>query len=218
MQTAAVFLQKTYNMIESSPVDVAEWSNQGRSFLVKDIKQFETVMLPKYFKHGNFASFSRQLRFYSFEKAKKYDNRIGDTCLCWWEFSNPHFQRDAPHEMVHIKRKTYADPAAFAKPRDDANDAKDDDVGQLKRSMSTMQSQLDDLASQISKLTSVVQICCGHYLDNEETKVSSKKIKMDVSPSPLDDLAASNTLATDEEIDSTILDSLLEFRSTTIQL
>ncbi|RHY43635.1 hypothetical protein DYB30_011492 [Aphanomyces astaci] len=74
--TAAVFLQKTYDLIQSTPSDVAEWSNEGRSFVIKKIKEFETNVLPKYFKHGNFASFSRQLRFYGFDKTKKHDIRI----------------------------------------------------------------------------------------------------------------------------------------------
>ena len=33
----------------------------GTTFVVKDQAKFSTDILPKYFKHGNFASFVRQL-------------------------------------------------------------------------------------------------------------------------------------------------------------
>ncbi|KAF0720061.1 Aste57867_593 [Aphanomyces stellatus] len=223
---AAVFLQKTYDLIQSTPTDVAEWSNHGRAFVIKKIKDFERTMLPKYFKHSNFASFSRQLRFYGFDKSKKHDIRIVQdaskdeaSCQGWWEFANPHFLRDDPAQMANIRRKTYSEPAAAAAASSDASS----EVVTLKRKMSSLQTQLSDLTNQISALTSVVQAYCQADSDDDDHVVSimpTKKAKTLVS-SPVS-IAASDFLdfsaadaaavfASDDEIDEGILDALLDF-------
>ncbi|RHY21638.1 hypothetical protein DYB36_011539 [Aphanomyces astaci] len=215
--TAAVFLQKTYDLIQSTPSDVAEWSNEGRSFVIKKIKEFETNVLPKYFKHGNFASFSRQLRFYGFDKTKKHDIRIvqdgsnGDSCQGWWEFANPNFQRDCPERMVHIRRKTYSEPNAASSPSSTTSESSSE-VLHLKRKMSSLQTQLSALTNQISALTSVVHSYCQPEADDADASACAKKLKGSSSPiSKWTDDDAVTFAASDDEIDSGILDALLEF-------
>ena len=44
------------------------WSPKGDSILVFDPPTFAAKVLPRYFKHGNFASFVRQLNWYGFHK------------------------------------------------------------------------------------------------------------------------------------------------------
>jgi hypothetical protein len=39
--------------------EIATWSSSGDNFVVKDVEQFSTKVLPLYFKHSNFSSFGR---------------------------------------------------------------------------------------------------------------------------------------------------------------
>ncbi len=46
------------------------WSPEGDAFIIVDFSNFCDQILPKYFKHSNFASFVRQLNMYDFHKTK----------------------------------------------------------------------------------------------------------------------------------------------------
>jgi len=39
--------------------EIAEWEEDGKSFVVKDPSKFEQVVIPQFFKHNKFASFVR---------------------------------------------------------------------------------------------------------------------------------------------------------------
>ena len=59
------FLTKTYDMVEDPETDqIVSWSSASTSFVVWDPHAFSMTLLPKYFKHGNFSSFVRQLNTY----------------------------------------------------------------------------------------------------------------------------------------------------------
>lgn len=76
---------------------VAEWSDDGESFVIYDADQF-SKLLPKYFKTDNFASFVRQLNMYNFQKVK-------GTKGCQ-KFSHPFFRQGRPEDLIKIQRKT----------------------------------------------------------------------------------------------------------------
>lgn len=161
--TAPVFLQKTYDMIESSQPEIACWSDSGRSFIIKQPREFAKSMLPRYFKHNNFSSFVRQLNFYGFRKHKKDEIVISveeDESKNWWEFYHEKFVRGRQELMAQIRRKTYSEPTS----------PDHEEVDTLKMSVQNLQGQVSDLMGQLSDLTSLVKT----LLQEKQTTVASK--------------------------------------------
>lgn len=59
------FLTKTYNIVDDPTTDeIISWSETNKSFVVWDPHIFSMDLLPTYFKHNKFSSFTRQLNFY----------------------------------------------------------------------------------------------------------------------------------------------------------
>jgi heat shock transcription factor len=63
----APFVAKTYEMVADAATDaVVSWApgGAGNSFVVWDPQALAAGILPRFFKHANFASFIRQLNIY----------------------------------------------------------------------------------------------------------------------------------------------------------
>ena len=64
-----------FRMLEdTSYANVVSWTPRGDAFVVKDMNEFSLTILPRTFKHSNFASFVRQLNKYDFHKIKNSDD------------------------------------------------------------------------------------------------------------------------------------------------
>jgi hypothetical protein len=56
------FLLKLYQILENKEYEkIIYWGDTGKYFVVKSLSEFSEKVLPKYFKHNNFASFVRQV-------------------------------------------------------------------------------------------------------------------------------------------------------------
>ena len=56
------FLMKLYGILETPELsNIIEWGENGKYLIVKNIPDFTDKVLPKFFKHNNFASFVRQV-------------------------------------------------------------------------------------------------------------------------------------------------------------
>ncbi|KAI7882209.1 hypothetical protein K492DRAFT_61331 [Lichtheimia hyalospora FSU 10163] len=81
------------------------WSDAGDTFIVQRQQEFAKQVLPRFFKHGNFSSFVRQLNMYGFHKVPHLQQGAMEGCLDRLEFSNPHFKRDQPDLLLLVSRK-----------------------------------------------------------------------------------------------------------------
>lgn len=89
---------------------VVRWGDEGDSFVVLENEKFTKSILPKHFKHSNFASFVRQLNKYDFHKVRQ-NNEEGGTSIYGanaWEFKHPEFKANSKDTLDNIRRKAPA--------------------------------------------------------------------------------------------------------------
>ena len=102
------FVKKLFQMLqEDGYIDVVRWTFTGDSFVVLNTNEFTKDILPRHFKHSNFASFVRQLNKYDFHKVKipneeKHNYPYGEDA---WEFKHPDFRMNDRESLENIKRK-----------------------------------------------------------------------------------------------------------------
>eukprot|EP00292_Cryptomonas_paramecium_P022077 CAMPEP_0113675100 /NCGR_PEP_ID=MMETSP0038_2-20120614/7810_1 /TAXON_ID=2898 /ORGANISM="Cryptomonas paramecium" /LENGTH=165 /DNA_ID=CAMNT_0000591801 /DNA_START=233 /DNA_END=727 /DNA_ORIENTATION=- /assembly_acc=CAM_ASM_000170 len=102
------FINKLLKMLSDPDCnDTIQYGTDGTTLLVVDSSLFATKVLPRFFKHSNFASFVRQLNLYGFHKTTQ------DPDVC--EFQHKYFRRDRPELLKMIKRKVSAEKADASK-------------------------------------------------------------------------------------------------------
>ncbi|KZV82087.1 hypothetical protein EXIGLDRAFT_844053 [Exidia glandulosa HHB12029] len=100
------FVKRLYRLLEDRTFDnIIGWGVDGDTFVVKDMNEFTRHVMPKMFKHSNFASFVRQLNKYDFHKVKSTnpdDAKYGEQS---WTFKHPYFQSKNLDGLENVKRK-----------------------------------------------------------------------------------------------------------------
>ncbi|KAK0549191.1 kinase-regulated stress-responsive transcription factor skn7 [Tilletia horrida] len=104
---------------------IVSWTPAGDSFVVKNMNDFTKHVLPRHFRHSNFASFVRQLNKYDFHKVKSANASASGASLDdlmmdplgannpnisasgdqIWEFKHPDFIRGREDLLENVKRK-----------------------------------------------------------------------------------------------------------------
>ncbi|GAB2254693.1 hypothetical protein Droror1_Dr00022502 [Drosera rotundifolia] len=141
------FLLKLYEMVDDGVTDsVIAWSESGYSFVIWDVTEFSRDLLPKYFKHSNFASFMRQLNIYGFRKV--------DTDR--WEFGNEGFMKDQNHLLSNIKRRKNPPGSVQLKSSEEkpqpVDELKEVDNSHLQKEVETLKSDKNVLMQELVKL------------------------------------------------------------------
>ncbi|KDN52603.1 hypothetical protein K437DRAFT_231954 [Tilletiaria anomala UBC 951] len=116
-KAASHFVRRLFSMLEDgSWNEIVRWSLSGTSFVVANMNDFTKHVLPRHFRHSNFASFVRQLNKYDFHKVKKdpamFEALFGmapgssnGDCNQMWEFKHDCFVRARPDLLDEVKRK-----------------------------------------------------------------------------------------------------------------
>lgn len=106
------FIQKMWLMVNDPENNhYIRWSEDGESFYVAHREEFMKTILPKYFKHNNFASFVRQLNMYGWHKVQDVtsgllrDDRNPEEVL---QFKNALFLRGREDLLESIVRNRTA--------------------------------------------------------------------------------------------------------------
>ncbi|CAK4072998.1 unnamed protein product [Aphanomyces euteiches] len=153
-----MFLKKLYDMMHTTPASIGGWCQGGAAFEIKNPKEFARVMLPQYFKHSKFSSFVRQLNFYGFQKCKKEVLLVAhetDESRRALTFYHQYFIQHKPHLMHKIRRKTnFSDLASdHGSATDDVEELRSEVAG-IKRTLSSLSTQLAQLTQLISNVSS----------------------------------------------------------------
>ncbi|XP_001639405.3 heat shock factor protein isoform X2 [Nematostella vectensis] len=137
------FLVKLWKLVEDPQYDMhISWNRIGSGFLVHDQATFAREILPKYFKHNNFASFVRQLNMYGFRKVigaeqggLRSDNDV-------WEFHNPNFQCGQPQLLENVKRKAAPEEKKM----------KNEDVAKVLNEVQDMKGKQDEMTAKLDQM------------------------------------------------------------------
>lgn len=95
---------------DPSYADIVRWGDENDSFVVLECEKFTKSILPKHFKHSNFASFVRQLNKYDFHKVRQNNEETGQSPYGpnAWEFKHPEFKANNKDSLDNIRRKAPA--------------------------------------------------------------------------------------------------------------
>ncbi|KAG4026306.1 hypothetical protein MFRU_042g00350 [Monilinia fructicola] len=143
------FVRKLYKMLEDPSYEsIVRWGEGGESFVVLENEKFTKQILPKHFKHSNFASFVRQLNKYDFHKVRQNneDNTQSPYGQNAWEFKHPEFQANKKDSLDNIRRKAPA-------PRKVAQSSEETYPAHAQQQMDLLNSQLMATQQQLQGLS-----------------------------------------------------------------
>jgi len=101
------FLWKTYTLISTCNPAIACWSEDGKSFVIKDQDALSSKVLVQYFKNNNLQSFIRQLNFYGFRKVRTDSDKTKSLLIQNYKIlCHEMFVRGHPELLCKVRRPT----------------------------------------------------------------------------------------------------------------
>jgi len=163
-----VFLKKTFHMINTCDPEIAAWSEDGLTFIVKDPDTFASDVIPQFFKHNNFSSFVRQLNFYGFRKIKSDSIRINDDedeSSKWWRFKHESFIRGRVDLLKEIRKANQV------------NAADQEEVDKLKEDVYYLKAEVGRLTDMVELMAGTLRQITGRDFSAEEPSIKKRKIE-----------------------------------------
>jgi len=88
------FIEKLLRMLDDQDTQhIASWSDDGKSIIIHDLRNFEAQVLSKHFPYGRSDSFCRQLNIYNFKRTSDARKQRQNPKSRVSTFEHPHFQR-----------------------------------------------------------------------------------------------------------------------------
>ncbi|EXJ88896.1 two-component system, unclassified family, response regulator [Capronia epimyces CBS 606.96] len=158
---------------------VVRWGDDGDSFVVLENEKFTKSILPKHFKHSNFASFVRQLNKYDFHKVRQ-NNEDGGSSIYGanaWEFRHPDFKANSKASLDNIRRKAPA-PRKASNLTDDQISIQQIDL--MNQQIVAQAQQIESLVQTTSQLQMNHQMVVQELLRLQKTVVNHDRVMQDV--------------------------------------
>lgn len=115
------FIRKLIEILECKDIyDIICWNVNGTSFIIKNLRTFIEIVLPRFYKHNNMSNFIRQLNMYNFKKLRIHASPVDPPQLT---YHNPLFIRDNYESISMIDRKAGKFRSSAAEKEDEANDS-----------------------------------------------------------------------------------------------
>ncbi|KAL4892614.1 HSF-type DNA-binding-domain-containing protein [Aspergillus ambiguus] len=160
---------------DPSYAEIVRWGDEGDSFVVLECEKFTKTILPKHFKHSNFASFVRQLNKYDFHKVRQNNEENGQSPYGQnaWEFKHPEFRANSKESLDNIRRKAPA-PRKQAQNNDDSVPTQQIDL--LNQQVLAQQQQIQQLHDRYAQLTVDHQLMLQEVMRVQKTVLNHENV------------------------------------------
>ncbi|KAI9891156.1 MAG: kinase-regulated stress-responsive transcription factor skn7 [Vezdaea aestivalis] len=174
------FVRKLYKMLEDPSYEqVVRWGDAGDSFVVLENEKFTKSILPKHFKHSNFASFVRQLNKYDFHKVRHNNEENGQSSYGpgAWEFRHPEFKMNNKDSLDNIRRKAPA-PRKPAQVAEELVPTQQMDL--VNTQLGATQQQLQSLQDRYNELSMHHSMLLQELISVQKTVVNHEQVMQNV--------------------------------------
>ncbi|OJJ59726.1 hypothetical protein ASPSYDRAFT_150474 [Aspergillus sydowii CBS 593.65] len=160
---------------DPSYAEIVRWGDEGDSFVVLECEKFTKTILPKHFKHSNFASFVRQLNKYDFHKVRQNNEENGQSPYGQnaWEFKHPEFRANSKESLDNIRRKAPA-PRKQAQAQDDSVPTQQIDL--LNQQIVAQQQQIQHISDRFAQMSVDHQLMLQEVLRVQKTVVNHENV------------------------------------------
>ncbi|CAL5874425.1 uncharacterized protein PFLUO_LOCUS8721 [Penicillium psychrofluorescens] len=170
------FVRKLYKMLEDpSYSSIVRWGDEGDSFVVLECEKFTKTILPKHFKHSNFASFVRQLNKYDFHKVRQNNEESGQSPYGQnaWEFKHPEFRANSKDSLDNIRRKA---PAPRKPTTSTEESVPTQQIDLLNQQIVAQQQQIQHISDRFAQLSVDHQLMMQEVLRVQKTVVNHESV------------------------------------------
>lgn len=160
---------------------VVRWGDEGDSFVVLENEKFTKSILPKHFKHSNFASFVRQLNKYDFHKVRQNNEEGGQSAYGpnAWEFKHPEFKANSKDTLDNIRRKAPA-PRKSTTMNGAVEEIPLQQIDLMNQQIAAQAQQIESLAHNNQQLQMNNQMIIQEVLRLQKTVVNHDRVMQDV--------------------------------------